>query len=272
MYRLNVAASQYEACVTRGMFALDDEPHLAPGELLLLQLNKRDWTAAGGQGGRVRNALVFQRAEADPDGSLSRQHWPNAGKVWRWILYASAVVQATPFSLEQLPLERESLYQSQRNLIRVDAPDALRIAPYFQWENTSALIDSVVAPAAFGDDTKDVEDFAVARAVPLVAEWFPGTNVTVMPHNNPGFDLLVCSAGQVSRYIEVKGTRRPDPTFFMTETERRFSAQNSALYTVAMVWNINLGEQTCAALRHDGEVKLDSVLLPMQYRGRFPNH
>ncbi|MFI4882542.1 MAG: hypothetical protein ACIAQU_08160, partial [Phycisphaerales bacterium JB064] len=65
MYRLNVAASQYDACVQRGLFALSNEPRMQPGDLLLLQLNLKDWEAEGSAGGRIRHALVFQRAERD---------------------------------------------------------------------------------------------------------------------------------------------------------------------------------------------------------------
>jgi hypothetical protein len=91
-----------------------------------------------------------------------------------------------------------------------------------------------------------------------------------MPQNNPGFDLIVRDGARVVRYVEVKGTRRQAPVFLMTETERRFSAENSNSYTVAMVWNIDLDAQTCTLDRHDGEVMVGAILRPFQYAGRFP--
>jgi hypothetical protein len=93
MFRLNVGAKQLDECVERGMFALHARPRIQPGELLLLQLNKSDWQAQGAEGGRIRHALVFQRAESDPLGEISKKHWPDAGKTWRWILYSSAVLE-----------------------------------------------------------------------------------------------------------------------------------------------------------------------------------
>jgi hypothetical protein len=92
MLRLNVGANQLRECISRGMFALSGKPQIGVGEVLLLQLNKIDWKLEGAQGGRVRHALIFQRAERDAEGLISQEHWPNAGKTWPWILYSSALV------------------------------------------------------------------------------------------------------------------------------------------------------------------------------------
>ena len=112
MYRLNVAALQLEECIQRGLFALTYKPQIEPGEILLLQLNKRDWKSLEQRSGRIQYALVFQNLERDKDGSISKLHWPNASKTWEWILHASQVVEIEPFSLEDLPLHRESHYQA----------------------------------------------------------------------------------------------------------------------------------------------------------------
>ena len=39
MYRLNVAASQYDECIRRGLFALRDRPEIEPGEIYWIDKN-----------------------------------------------------------------------------------------------------------------------------------------------------------------------------------------------------------------------------------------
>jgi len=82
MYRLNVGAEQIEECIKTGMFALTFRPQIEVGEILLLQLKKNDWKLLGAKGGRIQHALVFQRVEYDQEGNISKEHWPNGGKVW----------------------------------------------------------------------------------------------------------------------------------------------------------------------------------------------
>lgn len=93
MYRLNVRENQLDECVKSGMFALPYRSQIEVGEILLLQLRKTDWIAQGAVGERINWALVFQRYEYDEDGTISRQHWPNAGRTWPWIIYSSAVLE-----------------------------------------------------------------------------------------------------------------------------------------------------------------------------------
>jgi hypothetical protein len=276
VFRLNVAAGQYDECVRLGMFALAHEPRIASGELLLLQLNKGDWKSRDTRGGRIRYALVFQRAEPDPEGHISRAHWPDAGRSWPWILYASAVLNVDPFSLEDLPLARKSHYQSQANPVRIDISDEAVIMPFLKWETMEPVPPSAPLAAsptatpptyANADDMRAVEAFSVARAKEVAAKWFPSATIDELLHNNPGFDLVARQEGYVIRYLEVKGTRSSRPVFFLTECERRFSAENADLYTLVVISNINLNAGTCEVDRHDGQ--LDSLLRPAQYRGEL---
>jgi len=240
---------------------------------MLLQLKKSDWQTEGGKGGRIRHALVFQRAEADPDGKISKKHWPAAGKTWPWILYSSAILNTKPFSLEGLQLNRPSHYQSQANPVRIEPPDEAIILSYLMWSTTVPLAETssldVRAPIAT-DDTRDVERFSVEQACSIVKSWLPHAHVEVMRHNYPGFDLVVTERGQVVRYIEVKGTRSLAPVFHLTETERRFSAENASLYTLLVVWAIDLACGTYKLSQLDGEVVVGSVLRPERYSGRLP--
>jgi hypothetical protein len=274
MFRLNVAAKQIDECVNQGMFALSSKPKIRVGEVLLLQLKKSDWQAERSSGGRIRYALVFQHVEPDAEGKISKRHWPDAGKTWPWILYSSAVLNVKPFSLEALPLSRESHYQSQANPVRIEPADEAVIVPYLEWSTVVPLVKTssqldVRAPIA-ADSTVIIENFSVDHAVVIVEAWFPGAHVEVKKHNNPGFDLVVTDCGRVIRYVEVKGTRSALPIFHLTETERRFSEENATLYTLLVLWSIDLDRKTYQLTRHDGEVVVGSVLRPERYSGRLP--
>jgi uncharacterized protein DUF3883 len=273
MFRLNVGAGQLRECVSRGMFALSRKPQISAGEVLLLQLTKSDWQMEKSNEGRIRHALIFQHAERDEEGLISKTHWPNAGKTWPWILYSSAVLNSKPFSLEALSLSRQSHYQSQANPVRIDPTDEAVIQPYLEWSTMVPLVGGArrfneEAPMA-SDDTAVVEEFSVKNAVREVRTWLPNAQVEIKAHNNPGFDLVVTECGQVVRYIEVKGTRVAEPIFHLTETERRFSAENAALYTLLVIWAIDLTRGTYRITRHDGEVAVGPILRPVRYSGRL---
>jgi hypothetical protein len=132
MRRLNVRFSQLTECIEKSLFAVETLPRTPPlrsGELLLLQLVKEDAVRLGKLAARVEFALVFDRAEADPDGVLSRTHWPDAGKVWRYILVCSESVPAVPFSLEKLGLRED--YSGQRQCVSIGLDDELIVREYF---------------------------------------------------------------------------------------------------------------------------------------------
>jgi len=271
MYRLNVAAEQIEECVNKGMFALSYKPQIEVGEILLLQLKKSDWRLQGAKGGRIQHALVFQRCEHDQEGNISREHWPNAGKTWSWILYSSAALEVTPFSLEDLPLARESHYQAQSNPVQIDPEDEAIILPYIKWSSATPLnilpqpSDEIIFPTY--EEAIKIEEISVKYAVAEIKKWYPQAQVEVMSHNNPGFDILVTEQSQVIRYIEVKGTQTDKPFFHLTETERKFSKNNSLLYTLVVIWMIDLNNKTYKITKHDGEVSIGDILKPYRYLG-----
>jgi hypothetical protein len=131
MRRLNVRFSQIEECISKSLFALDaipKNPPLEVGELLLLQLVKEDAERLGKLNARIEFALVFERTELDADGSVSRAHWPNAGKVWRYIIHASETIPTAPFSLERLNLSRD--YSGQGNAVHIEPVDEERVSLY----------------------------------------------------------------------------------------------------------------------------------------------
>lgn len=273
MYRLNVAAEQIEECIKRGMFALTFKPQINVGEILLLQLKKSDWEAKGSVGGRIQHALVFQRAEQDQEGLLSRKHWPNAGKVWPWIIYSSSVLDVQPFSLEELPLHRESRYQAQANPVRIDPEDEGIITPFLKWSSTSPLIlpseINEEISFAIAETAQTIEEISVGHALSEIRRLYPDAKIEVMNHNNPGFDILVTEENRVIRYVEVKGTQSDRPVFHMTETERKFSSLNSSLYLLLVVWKLDLKGGTYKISKHDGEVSIGEILQPHRYFGKL---
>jgi HNH endonuclease len=132
MHRLNVGQTQFEECIRDHMFAIDVPPKtnpLKPGELLLLQLNVTDARRQHKLDQRIEYALVFDRLEPDPEGIISRTHWPKAPKTWKYILYGLDVVPTIPFSLEGLGLVK---YSGQTNPRYIFKEDEEIILPFIQ--------------------------------------------------------------------------------------------------------------------------------------------
>jgi hypothetical protein len=133
LHRLNVQFTQIEECIRLSLFAVDmlpKNPPLQVGEELLLQLVKEDAARLGKLDSRVEFALVFHHAEKDPTGEVSRRHWPNAPKTWRYILHGSETVPMIPLSLEKLGLRKD--YGGQTNPYYIEPQDAARIQPYLK--------------------------------------------------------------------------------------------------------------------------------------------
>src|SRR5205085_10506760 len=69
--------------------------------------------------------------EPDPNGTISRLHWPKENRTWPWIIYGSATVPTIPFSLEDLGLSTD--YDGQTNPRYIEPRDEQLIIPYIQW-------------------------------------------------------------------------------------------------------------------------------------------
>lgn len=160
MRRLNVREAQIDECIRESMFALSENPRnpeLQVGELLLLQLTMSDARRLGKVHRRVNFALIFDRIERDHDGSISRKHWPNEGRVWNWIVYGSATVPLIPFSLERLGLSRS--YSGQDNARYIDPADQEKIKPHILWslaqqpDRYSQVVDPAQIAQVFGEES-----------------------------------------------------------------------------------------------------------------------
>lgn len=97
----------------------------------------------------------------------------------------------------------------------------------------------------------------------------PGEQVERMPHNNPGYDIRVAAADGV-RYVEVKGTTRPFPHFYMSEGERLFAERNSDRYALLAVFAIDLAARTGTIAVRPGSLDGNDVSLrAVQWEGEL---
>ena len=270
MRRLNVQATQLEECVERSMHALPNKPTFEPGELLLLQLTKTDAAAAGKLRARIEHVLEFDHLEPDSDGSMSREHWPDADRTWPWIVFGKKTLATEPFSLEDLPLSRS--YVGQANAVHIDPVDEAVILPYVLGQPGGVTIAKVEHPFATPEDSALVDEIGMEIAVREVGSRFPGLPVVEQPHNNPGFDILVGPAERPTRYVEVKSTRASQPVFNLSEWERRFSHANADNYSLIVVVGIDIATRSHASIRwRDGAIDNKTFQLrPLQWRGRSP--
>ena len=113
-----------------------------------------------------------------------------------------------------------------------------------------------------------VERISVDLALQWLAREFPGASITEMPHNNPGFDIVVGPLSQPDLFVEVKGTQSFLPSFFMSEGERQFSLHNAASYLLLVVSQIDRSNPNSGTIRtHWGSVEAPAVALePTQWR------
>jgi hypothetical protein len=142
--RLNVKQSQIRECIEKSLFAVDRLPPLQKGEILLLQLVKSEALQLAKLHSRIEFALVYDHYEVDHAGEISRQHWPLAGKTWKYILFCSETVPTIPFSLEDLPLSTD--YGGQTNPREISTKDEVLILPYIWGKMTGYDLRDAFGP------------------------------------------------------------------------------------------------------------------------------
>jgi hypothetical protein len=113
----------------------------------------------------------------------------------------------------------------------------------------------------------EIDDYAMTAALVELARMWPGTEIARQPHNNPGFDVRVGPVDNVVRYVEVKGTSLPRPSFFLSEGERQFSELNASKYTLLVIHSIDVDGRHHEVFRHDGPIAQNAFLLsPRQWQ------
>ena len=116
---------------------------------------------------------------------------------------------------------------------------------------------------------KETERQSRKAVVEFLAYAVPGIEILEMAANNPGFDLETST--DRFRFVEVKGTSRRLPTFFLSEGERRFGAEHADAYLLAVVYGIDLARETFDDIALSrGPLMPGDLLNPAQWSGRLP--
>jgi 5-methylcytosine-specific restriction endonuclease McrA len=140
-----VRQSQIRECIEKSLFAVDRLPPLQKGEILLLQLVKSEALELEKLHSRIEFALVYDHYEVDHIGEISRQHWPRAGKTWKYVLVCSETILTIPFSLEDLPLSVD--YGGRTNPRAISQRDEALIHPYIWGRMTGYELRDTFGPS-----------------------------------------------------------------------------------------------------------------------------
>lgn len=82
--------------------------------------------------------------------------------------------------------------------------------------------------------------------------------------------MLVGTAQNPVAYVRVKGSRKLVPSFTLSEGDRQFSIDNAELYLLAIVYAIDLNNETYKIKLHQGAIKMDSfVMVPLQWQALY---
>jgi hypothetical protein len=115
----------------------------------------------------------------------------------------------------------------------------------------------------------EVDRIAMDLAIEWAGETFAGAQIRRMPHNNPGYDIVVVEGGRVVRYIEVKGTKTGAPRFYISETERRFADDNADQYTLIVFFSMDVEAETADHRVQEGAIT-QADLQVVQWQGKLP--
>lgn len=157
----------------------------------------------------------------------------------------------------------------QQGVRKVSEEDFQRILSHSNSQNSNPLevreTLSTYNTYATPETARRVEEYAVKAAIAYLSGEDSTWTIREMPRNNPGFDILL-SKGTEKRYIEVKGTQKFSPTFFMSDGELRFSRSMSDHYTLLVFYKINLEEKTHSTFLKHGAITADVFKLdPTQW-------
>ena len=104
----------------------------------------------------------------------------------------------------------------------------------------------------------------------VLAGRYPGMAIEVQRHSNPGYDIEVKEGQDIVRYVEVKGTTKEDPRFFISENERLFSLEHADRYNLVVVHDIDLIGGSYEVSQHEGAMDERFRLRPTQWEGVAP--
>lgn len=148
--------------------------------------------------------------------------------------------------------------------------EILALAEHDDADSGAGHPQASVSAYASPEVAKLVDSIAMEVALVLARSEYGIDAVRRMPHNNPGFDVEVTSERTSLRYIEVKGTTKPVPAFFMSEGERQFSSAHEHEYALWVVYRIDTDARAGRVIRRGGAVTVaNAALEPTQWVGRL---
>ena len=111
-----------------------------------------------------------------------------------------------------------------------------------------------------------LEAFAVRVALDELRRRSSGSTPEPQPRNNPGFDILL-RGSDPDLYVEVKGTERGAPLFFLTDGELEFSKHNPDRFRLIVVYDIQIDQGTYKVYWHEGAISSEGGfrLRPVQW-------
>lgn len=157
----------------------------------------------------------------------------------------------------------------QQGVRKVSEEDFQRILNHSNSQNSNPLVVrealSTYSTYASPETAQRVEEYSIKAAIEYLLGEYPTWAISEMPRNNPGFDILLSKETE-RRYIEVKGTQKFSPTFFMSDGELRFSRNMSDHYTLLVFYKINLKERTHSIFLKSGAITSEAFKLdPTQW-------
>ncbi|MDB9527857.1 hypothetical protein PN498_17815 [Oscillatoria sp. CS-180] len=147
----------------------------------------------------------------------------------------------------------------------LDEPETLRHYRVLELAKRGEQYQQFHSPAEADDIA--VEEFAMRMAVTHLQQQYPEAKITQQPYNTPGFDVIVGSATEPIAFVKVIGTQKLAPSFTLSEGDRQFSIDNNDRYLLALVYEINLHQETYQFKIYRGAIKANSFLLvPLQWQ------
>jgi hypothetical protein len=122
---------------------------------------------------------------------------------------------------------------------------------------------------ASAPDARETERQSRKAVSELLTRFVPRIEIVEMATNNPGFDLE--TSADRFRFVEVKGTIKRLPTFFMSEGERKFGAAHSDAYLLAVVYGMDLANESHKDIALSrAPLPTGDLLNPYQWAGQLP--
>ena len=221
-----------------------------------------------GRRGRARGDLLYAYIGAGVVGEITPSEDPR--------LLIALIEDYTPFSasvplrpdggyIEHVPAGRGSATGMffRRSVRPLDEQTYRRILAL-----AGELVPLVATPAepapgyADPQHARDIDEVGMELAERAARDRWPAASVVRMPHNNPGYDLLI-TLDDGPWYVEVKSTAGSVGQFFLTEGERVFAERHSSRYSLLLISEVDPVAQTGRNTWRDGAlVGEDLVLRP----------